>query len=226
MYSGPYQAVIGCRFQELRLDTISNNLANASSTGFKKDIITFDQALQAHQTTDLTQGPLRGTGNPLDLALEGDGFFKVRTPRGTRYTRGGNFVLDAAGLLKTQNGDPVLGQGGPITISGNEISIDAKGQISVDGTQVDTLSIASFDKPELLQKEGSSYYIYIGDEGDALEPEQTSVEQGYLEGSNVVVAQEMIRMVEALRTFESYQKVLQTFDEADAKLVNEVGRFR
>ncbi len=226
MYIGPYQAVIGCRFQELNFETISNNLANASTTGFKRDILTFDQALNAHQATNMTQGTLRATGNRLDLALHGEGFFKVSTPNGTRYTRSGNFVLNPAGLLSTQNGDPVLGQGGPITISGSEVDIDAKGQIVVDGSQAGTLSLVSFDKPELLRKEGLSHYVYEGDEGDASEPEGTSVNQGYLEESNVVMAEEMIRMIESLRTFESYMKVLQTFDETDAKVINEVGRLR
>jgi flagellar basal-body rod protein FlgG len=226
LYSGPYEAVIGCRFQELRFDTISNNLANAATAGFKKDMLTFDEALQVRKTTNLTQGALRRTDGPLDVALAGDGFFKVDTPRGVRYTRSGNFVLNAAGLLTTQTGDQVLGSSGPISIEGSNITIDAKGGIAADGSQVDSLSIAVFERPELLQKEGLSYYIYEGDEGDAQEAEHTSVNQGYLEESNVVVAEEMTRMIEALRTFESYQKVLQAFDEADAKVVNEVGSVR
>lgn len=227
MYPGPYQAVMGCRFQELKFDMISNNLANAATSGFKKDIVTFDQTLlQARKTTNFSQGGLRSTGNPLDIALDGEGFFKVRTSGGTRYTRGGSFVLDAEGNLTTQNGDRVQGESGPITIQGTEINIDITGGIQVDGSQLDNLAVVSFSNPGLLQKEGHSYFIYTGDDGEASKPEGTSIMQGHVELSNVEVAEEMIRMIEALRTFESYQKVLQAFDEADGKLVNEVGRFR
>lgn len=224
MHPGVYEAVSGCRIQELRFDTIANNLANAGTTGFKKDIPSFDQALQMHMRTDFTQGNIRHTGNPLDLALEGEGFFRVMTPAGIRYTRNGRFNLNAEGILVTSNGDPVLGTGGRVSIQGEHVTIDATGRIEVDKTEVDTLSIASFERPELLQKEGLSSYIYKGDEKEILRPEEISVGQGYLEESNVVVTEEVIRMVEALRTFESYQKVLQTFDETDAKVINEVGK--
>jgi flagellar basal-body rod protein FlgF len=222
--SGIYNAVRGCRTEGLRFDMIANNLANIGTAGFKKDMVYFDQALRMHVTTDLSQGNIRRTGNPLDVALEGEGFFKVQTPAGVRYTANGRFQLNAEGLLVTSNGDPVLGSGGPISIQGKDITINDRGQIEVDESAVDRLSLASFQRPERLQKEGSSYYIYNGDEKEISEPQQTSVKQGYIEESNVVVTDEMIRMVEALRNFESYQKVLQTFDETDARVVNEVGK--
>jgi len=222
--SGIYNAVRGCRTQGLRFDMIANNLANMGTTGFKKDMVFFDQALRMHVTTDLSPGNIRRTGNPLDVALEGEGFFKVQTPAGVRYTADGRFSLNGEGLLVTSKGDPVLGSSGPVSIQGKDITIDDTGRIEVDESAVDRLSIASFERPERLQKEGSSYYIYNGDEEEISEPEQTSVKQGYIEESNVVVTQEMIGMVEALRNFESYQKVLQTFDETDARVVNEVGK--
>ena len=224
MQSGITNAVRGCRTQGLRFDMIANNLANVGTTGFKKDMVYFDQALRMHVTTNLSQGNIRRTGNTLDVALEGEGFFKVQTPAGIRYTANGKFHLNAEGLLVTAEGDPVLGSSGPISIQGKEITIDDSGRIEVDESAVDRLSIASFQRPERLQKEGSSYYIYNGDEEEISEPQQTSVRQGYVEESNVVVTEEMIRMVEALRHFESYQKVLQTFDETDARVVNEVGK--
>jgi len=222
--SGIYNAVRGCRTQGLRFDMIANNLANVGTTGFKKDVVYFDQALRMRVTTNLSQGNMRRTGNPLDVALEGEGFFKVQTPAGIRYTANGRFQLNAEGLLVTANGDPVLGSSGPISIQGKDITIDDSGRIEVDESALDRLSIASFQRPERLQKEGSSYYIYNGDEEEISEPAQTSVRQGYVEESNVAVTEEMIRMVEALRHFESYQKVLQTFNETDARVVNEVGK--
>lgn len=224
MNSGIDNAVRGCRTQALRFDIIANNLANMGTVGFKKDMVYFDEALKMHVTTNLKPGNIARTGNPLDVALEGEGLFKVQTPAGVRYTANGKFHLNAEGLLVTTTGDPVLGASGPVSIQGKDITIDEKGHIEVDESAVDRLSIASFQRPERLHKEGASYYIYEGDEKEISEPQQTMVKQGYVEESNVGVTEEMIRMVEALRRFESYQKVLQTFDETDARVVNEVGK--
>jgi len=221
---GIYQAIRGGRVQGRRFDIITNNLANVGTTGFKKDILTFDRALQEYVRTDLSQGNLRLTGNSLDIALEGDGFFKIKTPHGIRYTRNGNFCLNANGLLVTQNGDPVLGENGPIVIEGDDIAIDTHGRITADETVVDTLSVAKFTRPERLHKEGLSYCIYNGDEKEIVRPEEVLVRQAYLEESNVMVVEEMSRMIETLRTYESYQKVIQIFDETSHKAINEVGR--
>ncbi|NVL89386.1 MAG: flagellar hook-basal body protein [Desulfobacterales bacterium] len=221
---GVLNAVRGSRVQGRRFDIISNNLANVGTAGFKKDMLTFDQTLQGSVRTDLRQGNLRLTGNSLDIALHGDGFFEIRTPDGVRYTRNGSFSLNADSALVTQNGDPVLGENGVIRVEGDNINIDTKGQITVDESAADTLSIVSFVRPELLRKEGLSYSVYNGDQREIVKPEEVFVKQGYLEESNVVVVEEMTRMIEALRTYESYQKVLQTFDETTYKSVNDVGR--
>jgi flagellar basal-body rod protein FlgF len=224
LYPGINDVVRGCRIQEHRLETIANNLANANTTGFKKDILSFDHLLSIHQKANLAQGNIRHTGNAVDLALSGEGFFKVSTQDGIRYTRNGKFHVNAEGQLVTPSGHPVLGEGGPISIEGTDVVVDDIGKVSVDGEEVDTLAVVSFGEPELLQKQGDSYYVYNGDEGEGPTPQETSVKQGYLEESNVVVTQEMIKMIETLRHFESYQKVLQTFDETDAKVINEVGK--
>lgn len=223
---GIYQAIRGSLIQGRRFDIITNNLANVGTTGFKKDVLTFDQALQEYVRTDLRQGNVRLTGNSLDIALEGDGFFKIKTPHGIRYTRNGNFCLNANGLLVTQNGDPVLGENGTILMEEDDIAIDTQGRITVDETVVDTLSVARFVRPERLQKEGLSYCIYNGDEKEIVRPEDVLVRQGYLEESNVMVVDEMSRMIETLRTYESYQKVIQIFDETSHKAINEVGRLQ
>ncbi len=224
MDTGIYQAIGASRIEQRRFDIITNNLANVGATGFKKDMLTFDQTLQHCVRTDLSQGNLRSTGNPLDIALEGDGFFKIETPRGIRYARNGNFCLNARGVLVTQNGDPVLGENGTIVIEGSDITVDTGGQLTVDETVVDTLSVAAFVRTERLQKEGSSYYVYRGDQKEIMKPEKVLVRQGYLEESNVAVVEEMTKMIETLRIYESYQKIIQTFDETGAKSVNEVGR--
>ncbi|HID29754.1 MAG TPA: flagellar hook-basal body protein [Desulfobacterales bacterium] len=222
--AGIYQAVRGGLIQGRRFDIITNNLANVGTTGFKKDTLTFDRALQEYVKTDLSQGNLRLTGNPLDIALEGDGFFKIETPHGVRYTRNGNFCLNADGVLVTQNGDPVLGESGTIRMEDGDIAIDTEGRIMVDETVVDTLSVATFVQPERLQKEGLSYSVYEGDQNGIMNPEEIRVRQGYIEESNVTVVEETSRMIETLRVYESYQKVIQTLDEASYKAINDVGR--
>jgi len=221
---GLYDVVRGCLIQEIRLDVIANNMANTGTSGFKRDTLSFDELLNVHQQIDMGQGNIRHTGNVLDLALFGEGFFKVNTPDGIRYTRNGRFYVNAEGQLATADGAPVVGDGGPIPIDGNEVSVDDAGRISVDGEAVGTLSIVSFSDPERLQKQGLSYYVYDGAQAEGGRPPETAVRQGYVEESNVAVTEEVIKMVETLRTFESYQKVLQTFDEANAKVINEVGK--
>lgn len=221
---GIYYATWGCQAQGRRFDIIANNLANVNTTGFKKDVVRFDEALQEAVATDLRQGDTKQTGNPLDLALEGDGFFEVKTQGGTRYTRSGNFSLNADGFLVTQGGDPVMGANGPIPINGNDVEIDTEGQVTVDGAVVDTLSVVTFAQPGGLRKEGFSSFANDLNQRPNKDPEEIVVKQGCLEESNVVVVEEMTRMIEALRSYESYQKVLQTFDETTHKSVNEVGR--
>jgi flagellar basal-body rod protein FlgG len=221
---GIYQAIRGSLIQGRRFDIITNNLANVGTTGFKKDTLTFDRTLQEYVKTDLSQGNLRLTSNPLDIALEGDGFFRIETPSGIRYTRNGSFCLNGDGVLVTKNGDQVLGKNGPILIGAGNITIDTEGQITVDEKVVDTLSVDTFVRPERLQKAGRSYCIYSGPQEEIVEPEEVLVKQGSLEESNVMVVEEMAKMIETLRTFGSYQKIIQTFDETSYKVINEVGR--
>jgi flagellar basal-body rod protein FlgG len=221
---GIYQAIRGSLIQGRRFDIITNNLANVGTTGFKKDTLTFDRALQEYVKTDLSQGNLRSTSNPLDIALEGDGFFRIQTPSGIRYTRNGSFCLNADGVLVTKNGDQVLGKKGAIRTGSGNIAIDTQGQITVDQKVVDTLSVDTFVRPERLQKAGLSYCIYTGNQEEIVEPEKVLVKQGCLEESNVIVVEEMAKMIETLRTYGSYQKVIQTFDETSYKAINEVGR--
>ena len=117
MISGIYNLIDGSMTQQLRFETIANNMANSNTNGFKKDIISFYEALdmQSISDTDFSQGPLRYTGNELDVALSSKGFFKIETPNGLRYTRDGAFSINVEGTLVTGNGDTVSGQNGPIT---------------------------------------------------------------------------------------------------------------
>jgi len=225
MISGIYTLIDGALVHQLRLETISNNMANLNTNAFRKDIISFNQALSMNYVseTDFTPGVVRHTGNDLDVALEGQGFFKVQTPQGVRYSRDGAFSLNAKGVLVNNNGDAVLGENGPITIAGKKMSITNAGQVVVDGTPVDKLVLVDFKRPEFLSKEGRSYYSHQGEESEIYPAEEISVKQNYLESSNVNPTAEMIKMVEAFRSFESAQKAMQSIDEMTSKMINDQG---
>ncbi|WP_243370245.1 flagellar basal-body rod protein FlgF [Geotalea sp. SG265] len=243
MNSGLYAALSGNLAAMRRLDVISNNLANANTAGFKGDRLQFESVLASSKSqtqqpgtlsdspvfsgekffTDYSPGPLTQTGNTLDLALNGDGFFVVTTPQGRAYTRQGNFRLDAGGRLVTSEGYQVQGNG-PITISGGQVDIDAKGAILVDGTPVGTLEVVDFPKPYNLQKLGEGLFVPINPQDTPVAVTATTVQQGALEGSNVNVVAEMVRLIETTRYFESCQKVVRSYDDLTGKAANDLGR--
>ncbi len=243
-----YLVGAGALLQQMRLDTISNNLANVATVGYKQDKVVFrtnprDQLPEAglsplpvaeqvispyappmQQTLDFTQGPLQQTGNPLDVAIEGPGFFKVQTPQGIRYTRKGSFTLDSRGVLSTSEGYPVLGQGGPITIDGSRIEIHRDGTITVDGDEAGQLEVVDFARPYSLKRQGESLFAPGNGSIGEISTEDFTISQGFVERSNVEAIGAMTEMIETLRTFESYQKVMRSVDDAEAKTVNEVGK--
>lgn len=252
MINGMVEATRGCLKEEIRMDVISNNLANSTGIGFKKDRVTFQQYLNQTKTSepqklteeglkrdpyvlsievDMSQGDIQTTGNELDLAITGDGFFKILTPEGIRYTRKGNFTLDSEGNLVTQDGNPVMGKTGIINIpmsdtSNDIIVINDQGLMSVDETIIDQLDIVNFDDYSGLVKAEKNLFI-----NDSYNPEveisnNTTVKQGYLELSNVNVAEEMVNMIHSMRAFESYQKALKAIDQMNNEAINQVGRLR
>jgi len=225
LISGSYNLIDGSLTQQLKFETVANNMANMNTNGFKKNIISFNEALEMNSTSkiDFTQGPVRYTGNELDVALDSKGFFKIQTANGIRYTRDGAFKLDETGTLATWNGDSVLGQNGPITIDGSKVSIGGDGQVQVDGESVDRLMVVDFESPQLLKKEGGSCYSYTGEENEISTVEDVRVQQNYLESSNVNSTEEMIKMIETYRVFESVQKAIQSIDKVTDKMVNDYG---
>src|SRR6185369_563069 len=154
MNSGMYSALSGNIAAMKRMEIISNNLANVNTPGFKKDKMLFESMLAGASNPpavpqgstadpilqkdnvyiDYEAGTVAQTGNPLDLAIEGDGFFVVNTPEGPAYTRQGNFRVAADGTLVTVDGFPVMGQGGAIRVQGSKVEVDPKGVVTVDGT--------------------------------------------------------------------------------------------
>ena len=225
MISGIYKTIDNSLVQKIRFDTISNNLSNINTNAFKKEIISFDQTLKMEiiSSTDFSPGPMKYTGNDLDIAIDGSGFFKAQTSRGVRYTRNGSLAVNPRGFLTTKNGDLVLGQNGPVRLNEGNILIDRNGQITVNGEVADKIVVEDFARPEDLKKEGMTYYIYQGEEKGIHNSDNINIQQGYIEGSNVNPTEEMIKMVEALRMFESSQKAIQCIDEINSKMVNDVG---
>lgn len=178
------------------------------------------------QTIDFSQGQLQQTGNPLDLALSGEGFFKVRTGNGDYLTRNGSFRLAGDGRLLTEQGFEVLGTGGPITIPpGAPVNIDSNGMIRAGDDEVGRFELVTVSDFNALEKLGNNLYGLNGDAGAQEQPpEDLSVEQGFLEKGNVNVVTEMVEMIEVQRAFQLYTKMLQGTNEIDTKLVNQVGR--
>ncbi|MBF0118073.1 MAG: flagellar hook-basal body protein [Desulfobacterales bacterium] len=209
--------------QERKVEVLSNHLANAETAGFKKDILSFDYLLKTNLTIDYSQGDIKLTGNNFDLALTGKGFFKVETPNGIRYTRDGNFILNKEGMLVNNSGYPVLGEGGPITITeGTSVNVNAAGQIQVDGNIIGKVSVVNFEDLTKLKKEKGSMFVNSSDEREI--PSDASVNQGALEMPNTNMVTEMTNMIASHRFYESYQKMLQTLDETDSKAINDVGK--
>ncbi|MCK5310649.1 MAG: flagellar hook-basal body protein [Desulfobacteraceae bacterium] len=212
--------------QERKLEAVANHLANADTAGFKRDVISFDKEFRARMNTDLTQGAIEKTGNDLDLALKDEGFFKIDTPAGIRYTRNGNFTLNSNGVLVNQAGNFVLGQGGAIVVNGTNVDINKIGEIRIDGTLRDRLDIITFENLTMLQKEGANNYVYKGDTRDETGPLNIAVEQGAIESSNIQVVDEMVSMIDHHRMYQIYQKMMMTFDEIDGKAINDVGKLQ
>ena len=181
--------------------------------------------------TDFTQGGLRQTGNPLDLAIDGKGFFEVATPDGVKLTRSGSFSIDSDGRLVTKQGYPVLSEGSPgqdpasrqIRFSDSNVQIGESGAIFQAGQNLGKLSIIEVGNRDALQKIGQNLYTFK----DTINPEVTvptnaKVQQGMIETSNVNVVREMTDMIAATRTFESTQKAIQAYDQMAGKAVNDV----
>ena len=217
----------------------AHNLANAATVGFKGDRtftevlsqqVNADGAVESSRATsqwvDLSQGGLQQTGNPLDLALQGDGFFVV-TDQETdeaRYTRAGRFQVDTSGMLTNPQGMLVDGEGGPIQIpsEATKIEIALDGSIKADGQRIGSLRVVNFEDPSVLERiDGSSFSA-----GDA-EPLETKAEvhQGFVESSNVDAIQEMTGMIEHLRRFEMHQRLMRSTDQNLSSSIRSLGKF-
>ncbi|MBU0680924.1 MAG: flagellar basal-body rod protein FlgF [Proteobacteria bacterium] len=221
--------------QTKRLNQITNNLANVDTAGYKKEDITFWEMLYStdhqdarvgkaiHDVTDMQPGVIKETGNPLDFAIGGEGFFKVQTPAGVRYTRAGQFMTNNEGQLTTPSGDLVLGDGGPVLVTGNNISVADDGNIIVDGQPAGVLAVVTFANLADLEKQGQNLFALTGQSQEE-QAQNFSVKQGYLEKSNVSTMKELTAMVDLNRAYETQQRLVRTIDDMDDKAISRVGR--
>ena len=229
MSSGYYAACTGLMTRTQALDTIANNVANVSTAGFRASHNVFssmlastgdstlsvlnqdanDYGVLSGTQLDNSQGALTRTGNDLDLAVEGPGYFSVQTASGTAYTRGGNFHVSPQGQLITSAGDPVLGENGPIMVVGEPVSISTDGTISVNGAISGRMKLVEFAPTVQLQSEGGTYYTAPA--GAATAATKSQVRQGMIESSNVNPVTSAVELITAQREVETMRRVLTMF---------------
>ena len=234
-------AASGMRARMESLEMLANNLANVETGGFKADreffsIYTSDDATSDPQTgdiptlplvqahwTDLSQGNLIGTANPLDFAIDGDGLFAVQTQNGVRYTRNGSVRIGSNGVLTTADGSPVRAQGGgSIQLQpGLPVELLPDGTVQQGGQPVGQLQVSSFDRGS-IDKIGANYFVPA--EGVQAKQATGAVVQGKLEQSNVGAAESSVRLVAIMRQFEMLQKALNIGNELNRKAIEEVAK--
>src|ERR1700730_1568593 len=236
-------AASGIRARLESLDMLANNIANSSTPGFKADREFYGLYLSAEaanspsgtsptrlpvierQWTDFTQGSLMPTGNPLDLALSGPGFFVAQSPSGPVFTRDGSFRLSLRGELITQDGDKIQGQDRkPILLDRmRPVEIGSDGTVRQDGQDVAQIVVVNFPDPTMLAKRGNNYFR---SDLSALPPASTQAEilQGRIEAANYQPAESVVRLVNILRQFETLQKALAIGGEMNRRAVDDVAR--
>lgn len=218
----------------------ANNLANANTIGYKKGRV-FTEVLseeldnegspqsvnRLQQWTDPSQGALKKTGNPLDVALSGKGFFAVRDTNGnTFYTRAGRFSLDQNGVLRDINGYTVQGENGPVTLptaSAEAITITQQGDVKSNEQKIDQLQVVSFEDPRALQHHKGALMTAANEPPAPMD--SPSVQQGFVEQSNVEPVHAMTNMIEQARFFETQQRWLSTTDQLLGQATQKLGKF-
>ena len=240
-----YKVLSGAIAQMRRLEVVSENLANVNTIGHKGGHVAFTEVLAeasqqkgrpggfvavGEQRTDFSQGILQQTGNPLDLAIDGEGFFVIGTARGARYTRQGNFTRAGDGTVMTLLGEPLLGETGPIRVPGKDVQITPEGTVVTEEGKVGKLQIVRFADPRTLTKEGQG--LFRAPDG-AAQPAAVpagrigaggNVLQGYVEEANVTPIDAMVSLITTQRQFDMYTRALKTIDAATEKVLNEAAR--
>ena len=249
MIKGLYSAASAMITGVYRQQAVAHDIANVDTPGFKQILTSLDEFSKTYaytqtstnslsspdylgilglgveaapETTDFSQGVLKTSENELDLGIEGDGFFMIRTADGVRYTRDGRFSRDSSGRLVTIDGNPVLSSANQtITLTDGEVDISVNGTIYVDGVQSGNIGLAYFEDLTTLTRDGENSF------SSTITPPTTgggSIKQYALEQSNVDTAQLMTQMIEISRTYQAAQQMVQNQDELLGKTISSLGR--
>ncbi len=229
MDSGFYATCAGLRAQSQALEVAAHNLANLNTAGFRGQQASFQTLLAISRLAvpnvlnlatnnfgvlegthlDLGPGSLQDTGNPLDVGIEGTGFFAIQTPQGTRYTRTGSFRIARSGELVTATGNPVLGENGVIRVPAGVVSISSDGTLSVNSAVAGKIRLVEFAPQTKVTSEGEA--LLSTPNGSELPARQTSVRQGVLESSNVNAINAVMTLIGVQREAEMMQRALSLF---------------
>jgi flagellar basal-body rod protein FlgF len=238
MLQGYYSAASAMRAALENQDVLAANLAHAGVPGYRRQSLAFESfvapneptgtatAMPLHGTrsaqtyTTFTAGDPQYTGNPLEVAIQGDGFFVLDGPRGPLYTRNGQFLLNPQGEIISHNGSRVRGEGGPLRIPPNaaSITIAQDGTVQADNVPVGKLRLVTFDDPSKLARAGTTLF----EAPPTTQPRATgaAVRQGYREGSNVQVVNEMVQMISGMRQYEAAARALRSMSDAMQQRIN------
>ncbi len=234
MADGIYVATAGAVAQAAALDVTAHNIANASTAAFQGSRVTFSEALARARSPDIalvdsqtgavdvTPGVVTHTGNALDVALDGQGYFAVEAPGGMRYTRAGALALAPDGRLTTADGHPVRNRGGgAITIPAgtSQVAFTGEGAVLADGQEVGRLELARF-APAQLRRDGATLLQARG--APTGEPPPTVV-QGALEGSNVNIVRGVVDLVKVQRTYESLLRMIEGYSQLESRAARDLG---
>lgn len=250
MLKGFYNLTSGMLTQQSKLDTISNNMSNVSTPGYKKDVLTsrtFKEELLYRTgnvdksnpfalastskirvpdevVTNFEQGSFDETGRTFDFALASDGFFQIQTDQGVRYTRNGSFTLDDQGYLYSQPAGRVSGQQGAIFLGTDKFTVDQQGRITLDdGTVIDQIQVVAFNDNQQLIKSGEGLF-QNPDPANARAAETPVFKWKMLERSNVAAADEMSEMILSQRAIQSNAQILKMYDVIMDKIASDIGR--
>ncbi len=240
MNAGAYSAVSGSLAAQTRLDALANNLANANTAGFKAERV-LQSAERAGEiappstavptpitagrvTTDYNQGPINQSGNPLDVALSGEGFLVVQTERGERLTRSGNFVIDREGYLAAADGARVQGTDGDLRIPTSPVVIAADGTVRAGDQRVGQLRVVTVPDPTQLARESGTRFAAGNQALADATPGSVQVLQGAVEGANLSPVEGLVALIETVRGFETYMRAIDRLDEVTQRAVSDVGR--
>ena len=236
MIKGIYTSATAMRHGINRQEITAANLANAGTSGYKRDQLFVEELVNAktadsdplrintRQWTDFTPGPMNPTGDNFDLALQSQGFFAVSDGQNEFYTRSGHFERSTDGTLVDSMGRAVQGEGGSIAVPQGLITVSSDGQVSVNGAVIDRLRVVNFENPQTLRHSDGSAFITAPETTPAVPVTNPIVRQGFLEMSNVNSVREMVDMISTARGYEINARVLTAQDEALKHTVNEIGR--